>query len=175
MLAVSSVGGRMLSKVRLPVATATATVPKAQLCLSSVLGIKEIVRKEEGNSLVISGRYAASPREKYLIPTVSEQDAPCLCPLCRLGLHIQHTDVLILTQFVDSRGKGLPRYVTKLCRKQHRRLSYLLVMAEKAGLMDKFTKEGTKRELEGWEKLNKYYDESAIEEFVNQKTGRNRA
>jgi len=182
----------MLSKVvtRLPVATATLVAtfpPKARhWSLSSVLGIKEIIKKEEGNSIVVSGRHAESPREKYLIPNnpsgsssssevSSQSQDPCPCSLCRLGLHIQHTDVLILHQFVDSKGKRLPRHVTGLCRKQYRRLMYLLVMAEKAGLMDRYTAEGTKRELVGWERFNKYYDESAIEEFVNYTTRRSRA
>jgi len=62
-----------------------------------------------------------------------------------------------------------------VCKKQHRRLYYLLVMAEKAGLMDRFAKDGTKRELLGWERFNKYYEESAIEEFISGSTGRSRA
>lgn len=42
-------------------------------------------------------------------------------------------DVLVLHQFVDTKGKIIPRNVTGLCKLQHRRMDYLLVMAEKAG------------------------------------------
>jgi len=44
-------------------------------------------------------------------------------------------DVLILEQFTNSKGKQLPRDVTGLCKEQHKRLDYLLVMAEKAGMI----------------------------------------
>lgn len=45
-----------------------------------------------------------------------------------------------------------------------------------AGLMDRyFNKSGEKRELVGWEKENKYYDESVIEEFVLNTSRRFRA
>lgn len=43
------------------------------------------------------------------------------------------------------------------------------------GLMKVKNKEGETRELVGWETLNKYYDEEAIEEFLYYKTRRSRA
>jgi ribosomal protein S18 len=42
-------------------------------------------------------------------------------------------DVLILRQFTDANGKQIPKEVTGLCKQQHKRMKFLLVMAEKAG------------------------------------------
>ena len=56
------------------------------------------------------------------------------CPICSLGLQIKHTDILIISQFVRSDGRMLPRRVTALCRKEQRRMSSLVAMAHKAGI-----------------------------------------
>ncbi len=82
--------------------------------------------------------------------------------------------MLILNQFADSKGKQLPKEVTGLCKRQFRRVGYLLVMAEKSGLMERKDKKGEKRLLVGWESFNKYYDDALIEEFLNYSTRRNR-
>lgn len=46
--------------------------------------------------MVVEGRYRESPRKNYLVPEVKEAmekggAAGCPCPLCRLGLFVQHT------------------------------------------------------------------------------------
>lgn len=58
------------------------------------------------------------------------------CPLCATGLDVKHTDILILCQFVRSDGCMLPRRITGLCKKQQRRVSTLVTMAQKAGNSD---------------------------------------
>ncbi|XP_021963823.1 39S ribosomal protein S18a, mitochondrial [Folsomia candida] len=147
-----------------------------QFSTSPMCALKQILRREEGNAIIVEGQYIASPRANRLLPqTTTLNNDPCSCSLCKLGLHIKHTDVLVLHQFVDTKGKIIPRNVTGLCKLQHRRMDYLLVMAEKAGLMKVKNKEGETRELVGWETLNKYYDEEAIEEFLYYKTRRSRA
>jgi len=151
-------------------------VRQEQRCLSTTraLSLKEIVMKEEGDKIVIEGKDVTSPREKY-VAKISSNPGECReCPLCKLGLVVGHTDVLIISQFINSKGKQLPRTVTGLCREQHRRMDYLIVMAEKAGLIDRDVERTVMHNgvvlytPEEWEDphFHKYYDESVIEEFM---------
>lgn len=82
-----------------------------------------------GNDIVVSAEIIPSPREPYLV----KNENPATCPLCSAGLHLKHTDVLILSQFLRSDGCILPRRVTGLCRKQQKYVSSLIIMAQKAG------------------------------------------
>ncbi|XP_022913831.1 large ribosomal subunit protein mL66 [Onthophagus taurus] len=125
------------------------------------LQLKEVFEEEKGNETIISAKYVDSPREKYLL----KPEHSGACALCSSGLDVKHTDVLILSQFVRSDGCMLPRRVTGLCRKQQRKISALVTMAQKSGLMPNLApsyskKDPTKRF--GWKKYNKYFDESTI-------------
>lgn len=84
----------------------------------------------EGNTIVFEGVHKSSPREPYLLKNTTN-----LCPLCATGLDVKHTDVLILSQFVRSDGCMLPRRITGLCKKQQKRMSSLVTMAQKAGII----------------------------------------
>lgn len=87
---------------------------------------------KEGNNLVIKGITTSSPREPYIL----NHDKPHVCPICSLALEVKHTDVLILSQFVRSDGCMLPRRITGLCRKQQKKMSSLVTMAQKAGIVN---------------------------------------
>uniref|UniRef100_G3MKT7 28S ribosomal protein S18a, mitochondrial n=1 Tax=Amblyomma maculatum TaxID=34609 RepID=G3MKT7_AMBMU len=111
---------------------------------------------QEGNTTVIEGVFVDSPRKGRVIEPKHTSSA---CPLCRLGLKkINHTDVLILSQFMDSQGNMLPRDVTGLCFKQHRIVSALLYQAQRTGLI--YKEEHTPKER--WQELNNYFGRTKL-------------
>ncbi|KAB0803607.1 hypothetical protein PPYR_00577 [Photinus pyralis] len=137
-----------------------AAFPLRTLSLFPKLQLKEIQEVQEGKSLIIKGVNVPSGREPFLLETENE-----LCPICSSGLEVKHTDVLIISQFVRSDGCMLPRRVTGLCRRQQKRMSILVAMAQKAGLMPNLTPATSKKDPKkrfGWKRYNKYFDESTI-------------
>uniref|UniRef100_A0A1B6KVX7 Large ribosomal subunit protein mL66 n=1 Tax=Graphocephala atropunctata TaxID=36148 RepID=A0A1B6KVX7_9HEMI len=136
--------------------------PQRNFFLSETNHVKTILEKQEGKTLVIEGVVSPSSREKLLVKTEPEAKA---CPLCRLNLDVKHTDVLILSQFVRQDGCMLPKRITGLCSVQQKRVSYMVTMAHKAGLMGKLKPpkaniDPTKRDQ--WKKFNTYFDETTI-------------
>jgi len=150
----------------------------SQLHTSAVWRLKEIVRREEksssaGGVTLLEGVYVASPRKGKLIPAVGDTTVPVAagapaqstvtevpaqsspgCPLCRLGIHdVKHTDVLVISQFMDRQGEMLPREVTGLCSRQHRLVSRVLYEAQRTGLIDCAKHRPTER----WQELNNYF------------------
>ncbi|GLV40178.1 mitochondrial ribosomal protein S18A [Carabus blaptoides fortunei] len=126
------------------------------------LQLKEIYERQEGSTLIIEGKNVASPREPYLLNHVEDHSA---CPICTTGLNVHHTDVLILSQFVRTDGCMLPRRITGLCKKQQKRISSMVAMAQKAGLMSNLTPANSKKDpklRKKWKKFNTYFDESTI-------------
>lgn len=118
--------------------------------------------KEQGNTVIIEGLYVKSEREPYLIKHDNECKA---CPICRLGLEVKHTDVLILSQFTRTDGCMLPRRITGLCKKEQRKISAMVSMAQKAGLMSILTPSTSKKDpklRKKWKKFNMYFDENTI-------------
>lgn len=69
----------------------------------------------------------------YTNDVLPEIQSPKPCAICASGLDVKHTDVLILSQFVRSDGCMLPRRITGLCKKQQKRISSMVSMAQKAG------------------------------------------
>ncbi|KAK5649050.1 hypothetical protein RI129_003942 [Pyrocoelia pectoralis] len=143
---------RTIIKATFPVKRTLSLFPKLQL--------KEIHEVKEENTLIIKGVNVPSGREPFLLSNKGE-----LCPVCNSGLDIKHTDVLILSQFVRSDGCMLPRRITGLCRRQQKRMSSLVTMAHKAGLMPNLkppSSHNDPKKRSGWKKYNKYFDESTI-------------
>ena len=72
--------------------------------------------------------------------------------------------MLILAQFMDSKGQIMDKDVTGLCLRQHIRVEKLIKMAAKSGL---FPKEkdvfSTEKETIPGADLNCYYDENTID------------
>ncbi|XP_063976892.1 large ribosomal subunit protein mL66-like [Diachasmimorpha longicaudata] len=136
--------------------------PHRTFTVSHVSRLKEIIERKEGNTLIIEGRIHEDPKEKNLLERASNG----ACLLCSTGLNVKHTDVLILSQFLRSDGRLMPRRVTGLCRTQQKRLNKLVAMSHKAGLMPNLhppnsAKDPTKRL--GPKAFNVYYDETTIE------------
>jgi small subunit ribosomal protein S18 len=136
------------------------------LSCTSINKYKEIRQTETDKSITIEGVHVESPRKEHLIKFEDQKGVKCTtCSLCRFGIPIKHTDVLILNQFVTSYGKVIPKKITNICQEQHKRIEYLVIMAQKAGLMPMY-KDKVIQELSGWEAYNKYYDEAVIDEFL---------
>ncbi|CAH2000888.1 unnamed protein product [Acanthoscelides obtectus] len=131
------------------------------ISITSTLHLKKINEIQEGKDLVIYGEIVSSEREPYLLKSNHSK----ACPLCATGLDIKHTDVLILSQFVRKDGCMLPRRITGLCKTQQKRVTYLVAMAQKSGLMPNLTpaysNKDPKKRYE-WKKYNKYFDETTI-------------
>ncbi|CAK9813905.1 28S ribosomal protein S18a, mitochondrial [Anthophora quadrimaculata] len=130
------------------------------ISLSATTRLKEIIEKEEGDTLTIEAIIKEDKNdERFLKPKNGA------CPICSSGIDIKHTDVLILNQFVRSDGCILPRRITGLCKVQQKRISSLILMAQRAGLMLRRSPKGgllhplQKRK---WKKYNSYYDETTI-------------
>ncbi|KAG8237418.1 hypothetical protein J437_LFUL017525 [Ladona fulva] len=129
---------------------------------TNVSRLKEIHERKEGNKLIIEGVHVQSPREPLLLKANEESGA---CPMCRSGLDIKHTDVLILSQFLRHDGCMLPRRITGLCRTQQKRIAAMVAMAQKAGLMPNMAPANSKkdpRKRKQWKKWNTYFDENTI-------------
>ncbi|CAK1551271.1 unnamed protein product [Leptosia nina] len=134
------------------------------------LNIKEIREHKDGNKLIVEGVTVPSPRMELLVKSekVAEEvlsvEKPT-CYLCKLDLDVKHTDVLILSQFVRSDGCMLPRRVTGLCRRQQKKVSKMVTMAQKAGLMINLTPSYCKKDPKlryAYKKFNTYFDEKTI-------------
>lgn len=140
------------------------SVPRMNVHLSCTKMLKEIRESKEGSIRVFEGVNVTSPREPYVVKT---EDPRGCCTLCSLGLDVKHTDVLILSQYLRSDGCMLPRRITGLCRRQQKRISCMVAMAQKAGLMPNIAPPSSKKDPKTrykWKKFNTYFDESTIKD-----------
>ncbi|XP_011863420.1 PREDICTED: 28S ribosomal protein S18a, mitochondrial [Vollenhovia emeryi] len=132
--------------------------PSRSVSLSATARLREIIKKKEDNVLTIEAVRVPQKKENLLVKLDSNA-----CPLCATELDVKHTDVLILSQFLRSNGTMLPRRITGLCNVQQKRVSVLVQMAQRAGLMpNKFTKRIMNSRRPDWRKFNAYYDEDTI-------------
>nr|CAD7394368.1 unnamed protein product [Timema cristinae] len=130
----------------------------------SALANEAVRESHQGKVLTIEGVLVPSPREQYLVRPEHEG----VCSLCSIGVDVKHTDVLILSQFLRADGCMLPRRVTGLCKNQQKRISILVQMAQKAGLMPNLGPANSKKDPKlryRWKKFNTYFDESTIKPF----------
>lgn len=117
--------------------------------LNSVCNLKkiEITKDEKKKTLVIEGKHLNSEEtfgNKVLkwennINTTNQSShhtKPCaFCMLEKKNIFVQYTDVLVLRQFLTQDGVPLPKGVTGLCKKQHKKLLAMRNMAKQAGLI----------------------------------------
>ncbi|XP_048339463.1 39S ribosomal protein S18a, mitochondrial isoform X1 [Sphaerodactylus townsendi] len=91
-------------------------------------GLRQVIEITEGNTTTIEGKIL----EDVEAPNPSGQ-----CPICRWNLKHKYTyeDVLLLSQFIRSDGGLLPRRITGLCLKEHRKIAVCVQMAQRAGLL----------------------------------------
>ncbi|XP_045174476.2 39S ribosomal protein S18a, mitochondrial-like [Mercenaria mercenaria] len=136
---------------------------KRRLLHSTVpLYLREVTETTVDNVTTIEGRLVESPREDYVIKADGEKH---LCPLCRLNLDINYTDILIISQFVQEDGEIVPRQITGLCYPQHARMKHLIHQAHSAGLMQNlrphvYPVEYSQMSDHAWKKYNVYYNEA---------------
>uniref|UniRef100_T1J9K4 28S ribosomal protein S18a, mitochondrial n=1 Tax=Strigamia maritima TaxID=126957 RepID=T1J9K4_STRMM len=141
---------------------------KLQRCRSSICiarrglqfsvpkSVKEVIETREGKTTTIEGILKDSSRKPYLIKIDNPNNA---CPLCRLGLkNIKYTDVLIITQFIQSDGNIMTQEATQLCDSSYRQMIQLIDEANKAGLLWTQNPAPWNTELMGWEKCNTYFE-----------------
>ncbi|XP_026476750.1 39S ribosomal protein S18a, mitochondrial-like [Ctenocephalides felis] len=127
--------------------------------------LKEIKETKSDKELVIEGVILPSPREPLLYQPSQIPKDKHVCPLCATGLDVKHTDVLILSQFLRSDGCMLPRRITGLCKRQQRRVTTMVAMAQKAGLMLNIGPSNSKKDPKRrykWKKFNTYFDENTM-------------
>jgi len=156
------------------------TATPTYLSTSACLPLRKIVKNVDDKTTTVEGVYIPSDRKDNLLqPSVeaSYSGTPCKSepcnavtrschPFCRFNFvhEVKHTDVLIISQFMDSQGKIMDREVTGLCKRQHTRVNKLIKMAAKSGLFpkeqDQFREE--KEKVPG-ANLNCYYDERTID------------
>ncbi|GIY05285.1 28S ribosomal protein S18a, mitochondrial [Caerostris darwini] len=122
-----------------------------QFSLTAPSYLREVKRTETENQIVIEGVKINSEREGKVLNLQNRNG----CPLCRIGVHfLKHTDILIISQFLNSDGSVVPQHITGLCNKQYFRVVRALALAQRAGLIPK--KSGTPV-FGGWEKYNTYF------------------
>ncbi|XP_054854340.1 39S ribosomal protein S18a, mitochondrial [Eublepharis macularius] len=94
-------------------------------------GLRQVVEITEGNTTTIEGKILEDV-ETPIPPNPSGQ-----CPICRWNLKHKYTyeDVLLLSQFIRSDGGLLPRRITGLCLKEHKKIAVCVQMAQRAGLL----------------------------------------
>ncbi|EFN65628.1 28S ribosomal protein S18a, mitochondrial [Camponotus floridanus] len=134
--------------------------PTRNISLSATTCLREITEKKENNVLTIEAHYVPHKKEHLQLKLDSKA-----CSLCATKLNVKHTDVLILSQFLRSDGCMLPRRVTRLCDVQQKRVTALVAMAQKAGLMPNLTPKSSKKNPKrrrDWKKFNMYFDEKTI-------------
>ncbi|XP_015276970.1 PREDICTED: 28S ribosomal protein S18a, mitochondrial [Gekko japonicus] len=94
-------------------------------------GLRQVVETTEGSTTIIEGKVLEDV-EAPVPPNPSGQ-----CPICRWNLKHKYTyeDVLLLSQFIRSDGCMLPRRITGLCYKEHKKITVCVQMAHRAGLL----------------------------------------
>jgi hypothetical protein len=136
------------------------------LHVTRVVGLKEIETIEEGNRIIIQGKIVESPRQGLVVHCCSQEGGNSKChPFCKSSIAplVKHTDVLILDQFVDSRGQLFSQENLGICSRMWTRLRKLTEMSQRAGLMP--GKEFYCSEVRGtkWGSQNSYWDEATID------------
>ncbi|XP_072356303.1 large ribosomal subunit protein mL66 [Scyliorhinus torazame] len=130
---VAKVSRLWVSGQRFPADTASGTwLQVASAGLVPARGLREIARVQDGQTIMIEGKKVETSPVSSEPPNPSGQ-----CPICRWNLKhkYNHTDVLMLSQFIRSDGGMLPRRITGLCFEEHKKIEICVKMAHRAGLL----------------------------------------
>ncbi|XP_039198677.1 39S ribosomal protein S18a, mitochondrial [Crotalus tigris] len=94
-------------------------------------GLRQVVETIEGNTTTIEGKII----EDVKSPTPPNPFGNC--PICRWDLKhkYDYMDVLLLSQFINSTGRMIPRNITGLCKEEHKKIKVCVQMAHRAGLL----------------------------------------
>lgn len=137
------------------------------LCTSPCMMVKDIKHTEDGNKIVVEGVHLSQPNaSKTALTTTGCNSGQANChPFCRSPIvgQVKHTDVLILDQFVDSKGQMYSQEELEICSRQWSRVWKLVQMCQRAGLMP--GKEFYCKEIRQtkWGSQNSYWDEDTID------------
>ncbi|CAF1228977.1 unnamed protein product [Rotaria magnacalcarata] len=113
--------------------------------LTQPVGLKKITEKIEGNVITYEGEYI-DDNEKNVLKLSGPEEVCIWCKLDRRSIHIQHTDVLVLRQYLRKDGTIIPPEISGLCPKQNEKLHTLIRHARMTGLISYPTVAVTKRE-----------------------------
>lgn len=172
----------MLRTLSYRVASGCTQAQKALIHMAPVMRLKaiEITEDKQKKQLTIEGKYL-NPEEtmgsKVLdLETNKSQEKflrPCsFCELEKKNIYVQHTDVLVLRQFLTEDGQVLNKKITGLCKKQQRKLLVLVKQAKTCGLLmnlqprllDGSMPSTDTKSRPGYLKWNAYYDN--YEEYI---------
>jgi len=127
--------------------------------------VKKIEHTEEGNKIVVEGIQIQDKNTNTLVAPGCKSGQTTCHPFCRSPIvsKVKHTDVLILDQFVDSKGQMYSQEELQICGRQWTRLYKLVQMSQRAGLMP--GKEFYCKEIREtkWGSQNSYWDEDTID------------
>ncbi|CAF0887585.1 unnamed protein product [Adineta steineri] len=104
-----------------------------------------VTEKVEGNVITYEGEYI-NDNDKNILKLSGPVEVCNWCKLDRRSIHIQHTDILVLRQYIRKDGTILPPEITGLCPKQNDKLHTLIRQARMTGLISYPTVAVTKRE-----------------------------
>jgi small subunit ribosomal protein S18 len=109
--------------------------------ISAINQIKEILVNEDKSKklITIEGHYLDSEQlTNTKVLKFAEDDQKTTCSFCKLekqDIFVQYTDTLVIRQFLREDGTVLPKKITGLCKKQHKKLHVLVKQANMAGLI----------------------------------------
>jgi ribosomal protein S18 len=106
-----------------------------QLISSNNSKIIERTSDTAKNVVTIQGKYLPNEPNKQLKYKHEPTSACAFCKLEKMNIYVQHTDVIILRQFLRDDGSILPTSVTGLCWKQQKKLMTIVKQAKEAGLL----------------------------------------
>jgi ribosomal protein S18 len=106
--------------------------------LNSVNNLKKIehIKDKVKNEIIIEGKYFLPTEPSKQLQYKHESQSACaFCKLEKMNIFVQHTDVLVLRQFLRDDGTILPASRTGLCRKQQIKLLTIVKQAKLSGLL----------------------------------------
>jgi len=132
---------------------------------SAILNLKDIEHREEDNKIIVEGKILDSPRKDKLLKCEQGGGKAACHPFCQSSIagKVKHTDVLILDQFLDSRGAIHSQENLGICRRQWTRLRKMVEMAQRAGLMPGKEFYASHVRSTKWGSQNCYWDEKTID------------
>lgn len=158
----------MLSRI-----SSTVVRTSRWLSTSPCLMVKDIKHTEDGNKIVVEGVHLSPPHPSVSSTAITATNCTSgqghCHPFCRSPIvgQVKHTDVLILDQFVDSRGQMYSQDELEICSRQWTRVYKLVQMCQRAGLMpgkEFYCKEVRESK---WGNQNCYWDEATIDTQYN--------
>jgi len=127
--------------------------------------MKEIKHSEKDNHITVEGIYVSGENKQTKASDACRGGQVTCHSFCKSPFvaQVKHTDVLILNQFVDSKGQMYSQEELEICHRQWTRLFKMVQMCQRAGLMP--GKEFYCKEIRQtkWGSQNCYWDENTIE------------